>query len=111
MGIRNVPRDAPARLSDLVSARPGTVASRSLTRGAPASMTLLAFSTGESVSEEAYGDDVMYLVVEGSAVVSLPAGEVELDCGETIAVDAGVLHAVRGATSGEGFKILQISMP
>ncbi len=74
-------------------------------------MTLLAFSASESVSEEAYGDDVMYLVVEGSAVVSLPAGEVALDCGETIAVDAGVLHAVGGATSGEGFEILQISMP
>ena len=111
MGIRNVPRDVPARLSDLVSARPGTVASRSLTRSASASMTLLAFAAGESVSEEAYRDDVMYLVVEGSAVLSLPAGEVELDCGETIVVDAGVLHAVRGANPDEGFKILQISMP
>lgn len=111
MGIRNVPRDVPARLDELVCARPGTVASRSLARGGAATMTLLAFAVGESVSEEAYGDDVMYLVVEGSAVVSLPNREVELECGEVLAVAPGVLHAVRGGRADEGFKILQISMP
>ena len=74
-------------------------------------MTLLAFAAGESVSEEAYEADMMYLVVEGSAVVSLPEREVALGSGEVLAVDPGVLHAVRGASAAEGFKILQISMP
>lgn len=50
MGLRNIPTSTPAPLASLVVAREGMVASRSLTRGGEASMTLLAFAAGESVS-------------------------------------------------------------
>ena len=72
MGLRNIPTDAPVQFASLVAARKGTVASRSLTRGGDGSMTLLAFAAGESVSEEIYPQDVMYSLVEGSAIITLP---------------------------------------
>ena len=93
MGLRNIPTDAPAPLASLVTAREGMVASRSLTRGGDGSMTLLAFAPGESVSEEVYPQDVMYYLVEGSARITLPNGDVDMRTGDVFCVPAGVPSA------------------
>ena len=89
MGLRNIPTSTPAPLASLVVAREGMVASRSLTRVGEASMTLLAFAAGESVSEEVYPQDVMYFLVEGEAIVSLPDGAVTMREGDVLCVAAG----------------------
>lgn len=111
MGLKNVPRDAPRALSSLVSSRPGMVASRSLTRGTDVAMTLMSLSAGESVSEETYPEDVMYLAVEGSATISLPGRAETLARGEVLCVEAGIAHAVAPARAGEGLKLLQVHVP
>ena len=70
-------------------------------------MTLLAFADGESVSEEVYLSDVMYVALEGQPAVVLPDMRVALAAGQVLAVPAGMLHAVEGDGP---FKILQIAV-
>ena len=111
MGLRNIPTSTPAPLASLVVAREGMVASRSLTRGSEASMTLLAFAAGESVSEEVYPQDVMYFLVEGEAIVSLPDGAVTMREGDVLCVAAGTPSAFAGADPDRGFKLLQLAIP
>ena len=111
MGLRNIPVDGPARLASLVAEKPGLVASRSLTRGSDATMTLLAFAAGESVSEEVYLQDVMYYIVEGEAAVTLPSGVVCMREGDVLCVPAGTPSALGGARADRGFKLLQVAVP
>ena len=111
MGLRNVPTDEPGALADLISSRPGMVASRALTRGTDVAMTLMSFSAGESVSEEVYPEDVMYLLAEGSARITLPDREVIVGEGEVLAVPAGIQHAVELADPDRGIKLLQVHVP
>lgn len=111
MGLHNIPTETPAQLASLVTARPGMVASRSLTRDTDSSMTLLAFSAGESVSEEVYPQDVMYYLVEGRATVTLPQRCVDMQAGDVLCVPAGVPSAVAGTDSAAGFKLLQVAVP
>lgn len=106
MSIRNVPSDRAVPLVDLVPDRAGQVTSRSLSSSGSGALTLFAFAAGESVSEEQYAQDALYLVLEGRACIDLPERGVELSAGEALAVPAGTQHAVRGAEKG-AFKILQ----
>lgn len=110
MGLQSVPTEEAASLASLVNARKGTVASRSLTKGEGINMTLFAFAEGESVSEEIYPQDVMYLQVEGAAAIVFADRRVSLAAGEAIAVPAGTSHAVEPAGS-DGFKVLQVFVP
>lgn len=108
MGLKNLPTEEPAALASLIDAAPGTVASMALSRlGDACSLTLLAFSAGESVSEEAYEGDTLYYLVEGEADIRLPGRVARLRAGEVLAVGAGTLHAVepRGAV-----KLLQLTL-
>ena len=110
MNLRNLPVDEAKALSGLVTCRPGQVSSMSLVRGgleAGVSMTLFAFAEGESVSEERYEGDTLYLCVEGAMRVTWPDGKaVSLATGEVLKVPAGVEHAVE--SNGGAFKTLQI---
>lgn len=106
MGLRNLPTDAPMRLSDLTAYHPGHVSSRTLTTlEAGASITVLAFDDGESVSEEEYFGDMLYYAIEGSCDIVLPNRRVALAAGEVLMVPAHVLHAVEGRSA---FKLLQV---
>ena len=109
MGLRNLPTDRPEKLSGLITCHPGQVSSMALTSlGDATSMTLLAFSAGEGVSEEVYEGDTLYLLAEGQACVTLPEGPVNLRAGEALMVPRGVPHAI-GNTGA--FKVLQITVP
>ncbi|MGI6216900.1 MAG: hypothetical protein ACOYIK_04735 [Coriobacteriales bacterium] len=104
MSLKNLPVGEHARLSSLITCRPGQVSSKSLGRG-DASIMLMGFSEGESVSEEIYPGDVLYQALAGSVVVALPDGQVELSEGNVTMVPAGVPHSI----SGKGdFKLMQI---
>lgn len=109
MELRNLPTEAAAPLAGLIENHPGHVTSMSLSRGAGAGITLLAFAAGESVSEEEYFGDTLYYLIEGRAVVVLPEGRVPLAAGEVLRVPAHVLHALEGAGDG-AFKVLQITV-
>ena len=109
MGLRNLPTDRPEKLSDLITCRPGQVSSMALTSlGDAVSMTMLAFSAGEGVSEEVYEGDTLYMLAEGQACVTLPEGPVTLHAGDALMVPRGVPHAI-GST--DAFKVLQITVP
>ena len=111
MELRNLPTDEAASLAALITCRPGQVSSMSLVRGGLGlSATLFAFAAGESVSEERYEGDTMYLCVEGRMALTRPDGwRAELDPGEVLRVPAGEEHAVEGA--GAPFKMLQVTVP
>ena len=108
MPLRNLPTEKAAPLAGLIENRPGQVSSMAFSRGSDASMTLLAFAAGESVSEEKYFGDTLYYLVEGMACVVLPDARVTLAAGEVLRVPAHVLHAVEGADD-HGFKLLQLN--
>ena len=63
--LRNLPTDDPAALAGLIDIRPARVVSMALTRSEHCQMTLLAFGDGESVSEERYFGDTLYLCAGG----------------------------------------------
>ena len=108
MPLRNLPTRAPAPLASLIDLRPGQVSSRALSRDAGLDLTILAFSAGESVSEEEYFGDTLYYLVEGRASVVLPDADVALEAGEVLCVPAHVPHAVDNV--GEDFKLLQLTL-
>ncbi len=104
MGFKNLPTEAPQPLSLLVEARDGQVTSRTITRvGDPLAGTVLAFSAGESVSEERYPGDTLYYLIEGTATVN---GQ-DMRAGDVLVVPAGTNHAVdpRGPA-----KLLQLTL-
>lgn len=104
MSFKNLPTEAAAPLASLVEARAGQVSSRSLTRiGDPLAATLLAFSQGESVSEETYAGDTLYYLVEGSAVVN----GARMTAGDVLKVPGGTPHAVVPASAA---KVLQLTL-
>ena len=91
MGFRNLPTQTPQPLVGLVEARAGQVTSRTITRvGDPLAGTILAFSAGESVSEERYPGDTLYYLIEGSATIN---GQV-MAAGDVLVVPALTEHAV-----------------
>lgn len=108
MPFRNLPTEEAAPLASLISAQPGQVSSMALTRlGDPIGATLLAFSEGESVSEERYPGDTLYYLVEGAAQIRFPheARSVSMAAGDVLRVPAGVEHAVEPTCAA---KLLQI---
>ena len=113
MELRNLPMDEAEGLAGLVACRPGQVSSMSLVRGGfdlGLSVVLFAFAAGESVSEERYEGDTMYLCVEGRMALTRPDGwRAELATGDVLRVPAGVEHAVE--TLGAPCKVLQLTVP
>lgn len=110
MGLRNLPTEEARPLASLIECRPGQVSSMGLTQlGGGASVTLMAFAAGESVSNEAYEGDTLYYLVEGSAAIVFPDGRrALLRAGDALMVPSGQLHAVE---SVEAFKVMQVTVP
>ena len=54
MGLRNLPTDEARSVAGLIENRLGQVSSMGLTAGGSVDFMLMAFSAGESVSEEEY---------------------------------------------------------
>ena len=105
--MKSLPTDHAAPLASLADCKSGQVSSRQFAASAGANALLLAFCAGESVSEETYPGDTLYLGVEGVAVVSLPDRAERVPSGSVLMVPAGVPHAV----SGEGvFKVFQLNV-
>ena len=105
--LRNLPTDEARALKDLIALRPGCVASRALSRSEHCQMTLLAFDAGESVSEESYFGDTLYLVLEGQMPLTMDGRTFLLSAGDCLSVPANTLHAIGGTAA---FKLLQITL-
>ena len=110
MPLRNLPTDAATSLAQMIDIRPGQVSSMALASSGAVDFMLMAFSAGESVSEEEYFGDTLYHVVEGAADVVLPDRRVAVAAGEVFMVPARIPHAVEGH-EGAAFKLLQLTIP
>lgn len=108
MSLRNISNEKAEQLSGMIESKPGQVSSMSLTRNAGFDMTLLAFASGESVSEEEYFGDVLYYVLEGALKVVFENSQILVSQGEVLKVDAHVVHAIEGLDE-QAFKVLQIN--
>lgn len=105
--LRNLPRETPTAVSDLIAVQSGRVVSMALSKTENCQMTLFAFAAGESVSQEYYFGDTLYMVIEGEMPIYMNEKKLVIAAGECLAVEAGVLHAI----GGEGaFKLLQMTL-
>ncbi len=105
--LRNLPTGEPRRMADLIDVVPGRVVSMAISRREGCQMTVLAFGEGESVSEECYFGDTLYVVLEGRLSLSASGTSHELAAGDCMAMPAGTEHAV--AATG-GCKMIQLTL-
>lgn len=105
--LKNLPSTEAAPLASLISARGRQVASKSLVESDAFSLLLLAFDAAETISEERYPGDVLYLVLEGRVDVVLPERRCTLEAGQVLEVTAGTLHALEAPGP---VKLLQLGL-
>lgn len=105
--LRNIPTDSPQNISSLIDTKKNQIVSKALSLSDDFQITLLSFSQNESVSEEEYFGDTMYLLVEGTANVFIDGHIHTLIKDDIFKVDAHVLHAIQ---SNSAFKLLQITV-
>lgn len=105
--LRNLPTESPANLASLIVIREGRVVSMALSKSDACQMMLMAFGTGESVSEETYFGDTLYTVLEGEMPLFIGDTKHLLKAGDSLMVPAGTPHAIGGAGN---FKLLQITL-
>jgi quercetin dioxygenase-like cupin family protein len=77
----------------LIDIAPGTVASRTLVKGASGTLTLFGFDAGEGLSDSAPFDAWVY-VLEGLVRITIGGKPVEAAAGEIVCMPANVPHAV-----------------
>ena len=90
MSIKGVPTDAARPMADLIVAGEHTVAA------------------GESVSEERYPADTVYVCLEGTLAVTRGGEQALVPAGSCLRVKEGVGHAVSGV-DGHAVKFLQVN--
>lgn len=82
------------RLVGLIDIAPGTVASRTLVKGASGTLTLFGFDAGEGLSEHSAPFDAWVYVLEGLVRLTIGGNPVEAAAGEIVCMPANVPHAV-----------------
>ncbi len=93
-GYKNIEKETPLRLVDLVDYQEGQVVSKTLVQNEAVSMTLFAFDRGEEISTHSSGGDAMVTVLDGTAHLTIGGTGYDVPAGETIVMPADVPHAV-----------------
>lgn len=93
-GYKNIEKETPLRLVDLVDYQDGQVVSKTLVQNEAVSMTLFAFDGGEEIGTHSSGGDAMVTVLDGTAHLTIGGAEYDVPAGGTIVMPAGVPHAV-----------------
>ena len=105
--LRNLPNESPVQLASLITLKKNQIVSMALSKSEHLQMSIFAFADQETVSEEEYFGDTMYLVLEGETHISKNGKEYLLKAGDTFMVPAHTLHAIGGKSA---FKLLQITV-
>lgn len=105
--IKNIPDQMPAELASLITPKNSQIVSMDLTTSSHLQMALFTFSDQETVSEEEYFGDTLYLMVEGETYITQGEKKHHLKKGEVLKIPAHTLHAIGGKDS---FKVLQITI-
>lgn len=90
-------------LKDLVKHQPGAVVSRTLVDKNTVTLTLFAFSKGQSLSEHTSPHNAILQVLEGAARVTIDGKGYELETGESIVMPANVPHGVEAVKNFKMF--------
>lgn len=93
-GYKNIEKETPLRLVDLVDYQDGQVVSKTLVQNEAMSMTLFAFDGGEEIGTHSSGGNAMVTVLDGTAHLTIGGAEYDVPAGGTIVMPAGVPHAV-----------------
>lgn len=99
---KNIEKQTPLRLADLVAYQEGQVVSKTLVQNDHVSMTIFSFDKGEEISTHASGGDAMVTVLEGTGRFTVGGEAFVLRAGETLVMPKDIPHAVYGL---EAFKM------
>lgn len=105
--LRNIPQCQVKDIKGLIDIRENQVVSMTLSKSDNVQIAMFAFSAGETVSEEAYFGDTLYIVLEGSTKVGFEGKEFPIKEGQVIMIPAGTLHEIGGPSA---FKMMQITI-
>ena len=90
-------------LDGLLSVQAGSVVSRTVAKGKSGTLTLMAFDTGEGLSEHSAPFDAYVQVISGSVELVIGGEPVKASAGELVLMPADVPH---GLTALEPFVML-----
>ena len=97
----------PASTSDLVGYQPDSVVSRVLMKKPTGNVTLFAFDEGEGLSEHSTPHDVLVLVLDGSARITIDGVDHSTRSGEALLLPADIPHALYAP---EPFRMLLVML-
>ena len=93
---KNIEKQIPLQLKDLVEYQKGQVVSKALVQNEQVSMTIFSFDKDEEISTHAAGGDAMVTVLEGTGKFTVGGEVFILHEGETLIMPKDVPHAVYG---------------
>ncbi|MFM9414510.1 cupin domain-containing protein [Peptococcus simiae] len=99
---------APFVLTDLVTGRPGQVASRHLSLNDLPAIGLFAFDGGEGIRDAHYEGETIYFGLEGAPLIQLQEAQDVLDPGDAFIVPGDMPHSIAG---DRPFHLLRITLP
>jgi len=105
--LKNLPKDKPLQIASMIQTKANQIVSMALSDSEHIQMMLFAFADKETVSEEEYFGDTMYLVIEGEAIIKQKENAHFLKAGDVFFVPSHTLHSIGGK---ESFKLLQITI-
>ena len=100
----NVNQEAKLEIvNDLVNYQNESVVSRTLIEKETGTITLFAFSKGQTLSEHTAPFDAMAYIIDGKAEITIAGNTHTLESGQMIVMPANKPHALKAA---ENFKML-----
>ena len=93
---KNIEKQVPMKLKDLVEYHEGQIVSKTLVQNEQLSMTIFSFDKREEISTHASGGDAMVTVLEGTGKFTVGGEVFILNEGETLIMPKDVPHAVYG---------------
>lgn len=93
---KNIEKQTPLQLKNLVDYQPGQVVSKTLVQNDKVSMTIFSFDKGEEISTHAAAGDAMVTVLEGTGRFTVGGEVFSLHEGETLIMPKDIPHAVYG---------------
>ncbi len=91
--MSEMPGAEVVRLTELVNYGEGAVVSRTLIKGATATVTLFAFDAGQGLSEHTTPFDALAQILEGEAEITISGKPLLVSAGEAVLMPGGQPHA------------------
>lgn len=92
--MKNIEFGTILELANLVDYQPKQVVSRTLSQNKAVSVTLFAFDENEEISSHTASGDALVTILEGTARITIGEHDFTLTAGQSIAMPAGIPHAL-----------------